>query len=114
VAALIEARRPKKKGERVDGQIGSSQEAIVTFTGSAAALEPLRKVQPALLEFLIVSDIEFRVGDTTDASGLDIEVTLASTARCERCWNHRESVGQHVRFKTLCHRCVAVVERAGF
>jgi isoleucyl-tRNA synthetase len=109
VAALIEARRPKKKGERVEGQIGSSQEAVVTITGSAQRISELEALRAPLLELLIVSHLKLVTGTAADASGLDISVARATTPRCERCWNHRQSVGSNPRYKCLCGRCATVI-----
>jgi isoleucyl-tRNA synthetase len=34
-------------------------------------------------------------------------------AKCERCWNYRESVGRDAEHPTLCERCSRVIREIG-
>ncbi|NQW62416.1 MAG: class I tRNA ligase family protein, partial [Deltaproteobacteria bacterium] len=104
VLEQIEARRPKKKGEREPGQIGSSQEAVVTLTVPAEEAATYAARAAELAELFIVSEVMVELGSWA------IAVNTATTHRCARCWNHRESVGSHEAFPDLCGRCAAVVE----
>lgn len=43
----------------------------------------------------------------TELSGLKVAVEASKHAKCERCWHHREDVGQHAEHPSLCGRCVS-------
>jgi isoleucyl-tRNA synthetase len=59
-----------------------------------------------LEEFLILSELRLASGET------DIATVAQTTApKCERCWRHRESVGQNSAHPTLCDRCAAAITR---
>jgi len=111
VHAEVEARRPKKKGERLDGQIGSTQETVVTLRADAATLRRLQTVEDTLVETAIISRIAWVEGAAQDSSGVDVSVERSAEPKCERCWNHRVSVGASREYPTLCGRCVTVVTR---
>jgi isoleucyl-tRNA synthetase len=104
VQEQIEARRPKKKGEREPGQIGSSQEAVVTLTIPAEEAATYAARAEELAELFIVSEVKVELGSWA------VSVDTATTHRCARCWNHRESVGSRAVFPDLCGRCADVVE----
>ena len=103
VQEQIEARRPKKKGEREPGQIGSSQEAVVTLTVPAEEAATYAARAAELAELFIVSEVKVELGSWA------VAVDTAATHRCARCWNHRESVGSQAAFPDLCGRCADVV-----
>lgn len=109
VLSEIESRRPRKKGERTEGQIGSSQEAIVTLTGSEAKVGALRGREDELAETFIVAAVRVEIGSSSDESGVDVAVSLSDATKCRRCWNFRESVGANSRFPDICARCAGVV-----
>jgi len=109
VSEQIEARRPKKKGEREPGQIGSSQEAVVTLTATGDALARLQAAKDALTELLIVSRIDLVDGAAADESGVDVAVAPSEAARCPRCWNARADIGTNAEWPDLCGRCASVV-----
>ncbi|MCB9507733.1 MAG: isoleucine--tRNA ligase [Myxococcales bacterium] len=108
VQEQIEARRPKTKGEQVEGQIGSSQEAHVSLMVTPAAHAALGPVVEHLRELFIVAAVDVTVGEAADASGVDVAVAPSHDPRCQRCWNHRPDVGgEHA---DLCGRCATVIE----
>lgn len=109
VKEQIEARRPKKKGERLDGQIGSSQEAQVIITAQPDRAAFFARHASTLADLCIVSTVTVNEGSTQDASGVDIAVEPSTLPRCERCWNHRASVGVRADYPDLCARCADVV-----
>jgi len=111
IAVEIEALRPRKKGERLPGQIGSSQEARVVLVCGADRAAAYQALASELCELTIVSDVVVQVGDVSHESGLDVRVELSDEKRCERCWNHRRSVGVSRAYPTLCSRCEDVVVR---
>jgi isoleucyl-tRNA synthetase len=79
-----------------------------------ALLQRYRDELPALL---IVSQVELEEGpegevlSTSASAALEAEVRRALGRRCERCWNHAESVGAGADFPSLCHRCLPTVRR---
>jgi isoleucyl-tRNA synthetase len=52
-------------------------------------------------------------GDETDLEGLRVSINASEHTKCERCWHHREDVGQHAEHEDLCGRCVENVNGAG-
>lgn len=106
VQALIEERRPRKKGEREPGQIGSSQEALVTIYAKSDEAAELREHAAELAELFIVSEVRVE-----DGAALEIQVEPSSHERCQRCWNYRPDVGDNPDYSDLCGRCGDVVAK---
>ena len=44
-----------------------------------------------------------------DVPGLLVRAVPSAHAKCARCWNLRESVGQNARHGDLCTRCAEAV-----
>lgn len=106
--SAIEALRPKKKGEREPGQIGSTQEARVVVRAGAELAPVVAREIAALEELLIVSSVEVVADAALGADQVAVTVEPSSFTRCERCWNHRPSVGVHATYADLCARCADV------
>ena len=86
---------------RADKVIGKSLEAKVEITVNEALKTKLNHSVPNLAQWLIVSEVDLKVGDQTS-----IIVTPASGMSCPRCWNVT-----HVHAEDgLCPRCQAVVK----
>lgn len=68
-----------------------------------------------LKSLFLVSEVDFKneVGGEHQFESLGVGVTVLKPEgdRCERCWNYDVSVGKNLHFKTLCDRCVSVVEK---
>ena len=47
---------------------------------------------------------------TVEDGALSIVVTPSELEKCERCWIHRDTVGQDGDYPTLCARCAEVVK----
>ena len=47
---------------------------------------------------------------TVEDGALSIVVTPSALEKCERCWIHRDTVGQDTDHPTLCSRCADVVK----
>jgi isoleucyl-tRNA synthetase len=47
--------------------------------------------------------------DVIANGGTGIEIQATSFPKCERCWRHRQDVGQNAAHPALCGRCAAVV-----
>ncbi len=93
-----------EKAQR-DGLIGKPLEATVTVTTDDPLI--LKVVEsggiPEIEEFLILSHLSISKG----VKG--IVIGKSDSAKCERCWRHREEVGSHEEHPTLCGRCVDAV-----
>jgi isoleucyl-tRNA synthetase len=86
---------------RADKVIGKSLEAKVEITVNEALKAKLNHSVPNLAQWLIVSEVDLKVGDQTS-----ILVTSASGMSCPRCWNVT-----HVHAEDgLCPRCQAAVK----
>jgi isoleucyl-tRNA synthetase len=97
------------EGSRRDKTIGSSLEAAVELQADADIYKFLHPYQEDLPALFIVSQV------TLIASGegnipLAIAATKSSFAKCERCWNYREAVGENSTHPTLCDRCLKAVQ----
>ena len=99
-AALEQARNEKK--------IGKSLEAKVTLTSSWSELgESLDELtEEDVADILIVSQFELVNGEK-----MQIDITPAQGAKCERCWKILPSVGKNAEHPGLCERCARVVKK---
>jgi isoleucyl-tRNA synthetase len=87
-------------------QIGSAQEARVRIaTDRPLYWLPQREL---LATICIVSEVEVLADPAAAVESISAE--RAPYSKCERCWNHRSSVGQSTVHPTLCERCVRVVK----
>ncbi|MDR0310233.1 MAG: isoleucine--tRNA ligase [Acidobacteriota bacterium] len=94
---------------RKSGAIGNSLEAGVRIRASEENASALLRHKDDLRYIFIVSQAEIAV-DAGAKDGLEIEVTKAAGAKCERCWNYSPAVGADAEFPTLCERCAPVVK----
>jgi isoleucyl-tRNA synthetase len=107
--ALEEARTQKVIGHALDAAVTLSlPEAL------RAVVEPdadeLRTVF-IVSQVNILAEEEFSGGyQSTKVPGLAIRVDRAPAEKCERCWIHDTSVGADALHKTICARCMKVLE----
>jgi isoleucyl-tRNA synthetase len=94
-----------EKAQR-DNLISNPLEASVFVTTketdilkSIATPESLAEVE----ELFILSHLAIQEGSE------EIRIEKQTAQKCERCWRHREDVGQYAEHPTLCGRCVSVV-----
>lgn len=93
---------------RTDKIITNNLEARVTLEVSDTGwLERWRERTPELEEFFILSELTLSAGAQDAAM-----VEKTASAKCARCWRHRESVGAHPGHAELCDRCAAAVDSA--
>ncbi|MBM6683003.1 isoleucine--tRNA ligase [Collinsella intestinalis] len=86
---------------REAGTFTKSQEVRVCATVPAELYGSLTGPDaPDLAEFYIVSEVELVEGDE-----LAVAVEPAHGERCDRCWNYRESTGEHGEYEHICSRC---------
>jgi isoleucyl-tRNA synthetase len=116
----VDALRPKKRGERAPGQIGSTEEAVVTLVSEGATLDLLRKFGGQLPEYFIVSQVNVEEGTPAEttlegqrAAEVEVRIVPSDEAKCPRCWRYGRGVGSVLKFPDLCTRCGTVLAAGG-
>jgi len=105
--------------KRANKEINSPLEAHIELYAEGKTFDLLRKVGGTDLSMIFINS-EIKVlplkeapeaaGLASRVNNLRIVVRKSSYKKCERCWNYRDSVGKDNKHKTLCRRCVKVVE----
>ncbi len=119
VLAVKTAVNKELENQRSAGNIGGSLEAEVTLFCAPELQAELDKLEDELRFVLITSQAAVRplseAGDAvaTELEGLSVQVVKSEQAKCDRCWHHREDVGQNAEHEALCGRCVENVSGAG-
>jgi len=92
---------------RKNKQIGSSLQAKVVLTASAADLALLERYARDLPMLFIVSDVELRAAAAGSGAddGLQVEIARAGGVKCERCWRYVGTVSRDPASEGLCERC---------
>jgi isoleucyl-tRNA synthetase len=94
---------------RKDKRIGSSLQAKVVLSATAAELAFLERYAKQLPMLFIVSEVELRpvppdVEAHTEAAPR-ITIERAAGVKCERCWRYVPSVSREPEWAGLCERC---------
>ncbi|MEI7464427.1 MAG: isoleucine--tRNA ligase [Burkholderiales bacterium] len=93
---------------RAAGQLGSSLQASISITASAADHALLASLGDGLKFVTITSQASLSEG-----SELAVSVTPSAAKKCERCWHYRDDVGQDSTDPTICGRCTSNLYGAG-
>ena len=93
---------------RSQGQVGSSLQAQVQLTLSAADHALLQSLGEDVRFVFITSALQFEAGQT-----LTVQVSPSPHVKCERCWHYRVDVGQVAAHPHLCQRCDSNLHGAG-
>jgi len=93
---------------RTAGQVGSSLQAEITLTASAADHALLASLGDDLKFVTITSKAVLAMGDE-----LKISVAPSAARKCERCWHYRDDVGHDPAHPTICGRCTSNLFGAG-
>ncbi|HHX01933.1 MAG TPA: isoleucine--tRNA ligase [Firmicutes bacterium] len=107
-STLLEVRRQAAKAledARAEKKMGSSNEAQITVIGDQNTIEQLKDISESLAMLFIVSNVDLVVADEP---GITVQVELADTEKCDRCWRHDPSVGEHEAHH-ICNRCYEVI-----
>jgi isoleucyl-tRNA synthetase len=97
--------RPKQKGDKLEGQIGSSEEAEVYLAvANQEDHEILVKYQSVLAEYWVVSKVHLFYD-----SSFSLSVKPSQSPKCDRCWRYQENF-IHEQGSFLCSRCFHVLE----
>lgn len=101
---------------RRDKVIGHSLDARVDIYATDDLYAFLKALEAELPTICIVSAATVHQ-DTAPADAfkgeeleLAVKVSPAAGAKCERCWNYSETVGQDAQHPAICLRCAAVVK----
>ncbi len=116
VMAVKQAVNKALEAKRSDGEIGGSLTAEVSLHVNADLHALLSQLGDELRFVLLTSRADLlqdEAGEATDLDGLAVSIHKSAHAKCERCWHHREDVGQHAGHDDLCGRCVDNVAGAG-
>ncbi|HEX8709210.1 MAG TPA: isoleucine--tRNA ligase [Pyrinomonadaceae bacterium] len=107
--ALREEVLRKLEESRAAKLIGSSLEARIEITASAATYDLLERYREELRYIFLVSQVALKKSEGADATAsgsLNVEVERAAGEKCERCWNYSTRVGESPRYPAACERCV--------
>jgi len=97
---------------RKDKLIGNSLEAKVQIQAKSAPYHFLLRHEGELATLFIVSSVELlSAGEGSLGEGEELEVLVqqAPGGKCERCWNHSQSLGRDPSHPSLCPRCTQVI-----
>lgn len=97
--------------------IGHSLDAAITIYAEGEVYQSLKEMETRLAMLLIVSEAHLVEGlenapanaEKSPEMALAASVKASEYAKCERCWIHRESVGQNAEHETICERCASVI-----
>jgi len=106
VTRALEIARKEKK-------IGHSLDAAVDLGMPETLLDQLRPYQARLRSVFIVSSVRMlpteKVEDgieSEETTGLRVKITPSEDSKCERCWVHDPTVGDHEAHPGICSRCL--------
>ena len=97
--------------------IGHPLDAFVTISAGEDLYPALKPYTADLKSIFIVSKVELVRADaledafeSQEVEGLRIRVEVAPGEKCERCWVHDTTVGDHTGHPTICDRCHQALE----
>ncbi|MGH8264554.1 MAG: zinc finger domain-containing protein, partial [Steroidobacteraceae bacterium] len=107
------------EGLRVQGAIGSSLDAEVEISCTAANFARASALGGELRFFLITSEAQVvqvtapPEGSVAAGEGVWLRVAPSGKAKCIRCWHHRPDVGAVAGHPEICARCASNVDGPG-
>ena len=97
--------------------IGHALDAFVTISAGNDLYQSMQPYAADLKSILIVSRVELVKAEaledafeSQEVEGLRIRVEAAPGVKCERCWVHDTTVGNHSEHPTICDRCHQALE----
>jgi isoleucyl-tRNA synthetase len=97
--------------------IGHALDAFVTISAGDDLYQSMQPYAADLKSILIVSRVELVKAEaledafeSQEVEGLRIRVEAAPGVKCERCWVHDTTVGNHSEHPTICDRCHQALE----
>ena len=95
---------------RTDKHIGGSLEAQLHVAAPEPLYSLLERHCEQLRYLFIVSDVVLEKAPPANGdTALQIKVSKAAGAKCERCWNYSTHVGEDAVYPTVCERCSPVL-----
>ena len=113
IAAIRENVNKVLEEKRNEKLIGKSLEAKVVITCDEESFDALNAIKEKLAEYLIVSEVEIKVGmehGDVESNGYGYEAVRAAGGKCERCWCYSDTVGSDSEHPTLCARCASAIK----
>jgi isoleucyl-tRNA synthetase len=107
------------EGAKKEGLVGGSLATEVTLFCDESLMNSLVKLGDELRFVLISSAARLaplsaaNEAVATDVDGLQVRVAASDGEKCNRCWHHREEVGQSLEHPELCFRCIDNVDGNG-
>jgi isoleucyl-tRNA synthetase len=90
--------------------IGANLQAHVALIASDPVYSVLERYKGDLRYIFIVSAVELQRGSGNGDAPVNVQVSKAPGAKCERCWNYSTRVGEDKNYPTICERCSAVLK----
>ncbi len=112
-STLFEVRKEVTKAleeARQSGLIGHSLDARITLRADEGLHELLTRHAKALREVFIVSGVTVARQTRKEETPLAVEVARAEGAKCQRCWNFSQHVGEHPEDPDVCPRCSTILK----
>ncbi|MEX2469773.1 MAG: isoleucine--tRNA ligase [Pseudohongiellaceae bacterium] len=118
--AVKHAVNKELEAKRAEKVVGSGLSAEVDLYCDSELYASLERLGEELRFVLIVSRASLHKLDAagadaaaTELKSLKLRVTASGSAKCERCWHHREEVGKVAAHPTLCQRCADNIDGDG-
>jgi isoleucyl-tRNA synthetase len=98
--------------------IGHPLDAFVTISAGEDLYSALQPYAADLKSIFIVSKVALvnaepleDIFESEEMEGLRIKVEASPGDKCERCWVHDTTVGDHSEHPTICNRCHQALEK---
>ncbi len=103
-AKIMQAVEAAQKAKTIAGTL---EARVIVRVSEDDQIQLTRKYRAELDEIFVISDLRLE-----ESSSFSVEISKTPNTRCERCWRHREDVGSHAAYPTLCGRCATVLAEA--
>jgi isoleucyl-tRNA synthetase len=103
-AKIMQAVESAQKAKTIGGTL---EARVVLRVCEDSQIQVTRKYRTELDEIFVISDLSLE-----ESTSFSVETSKTPNTRCERCWRHREDVGSHTAYPTLCGRCASVLAEA--
>lgn len=121
ILAVKDAVNKRIEEERKAGKVKGSLATSLTLYCEGELFDSLNSLGEELRFVLLssnakvsnIAEADAAVAKPSEMDGLLVAVDVAEHAKCERCWHHREDVGQNEAHPDLCGRCIENVDGAG-
>ena len=107
------------EAKRISSEIGSSLQAkVFLYTDNSELKEFLEENKKDLPQFFITSQVEItdsKIDSAVKCSDMPLWISAgkADGAKCMRCWNYSQTVGEDREFTDICKRCARAVRNEG-